>query len=170
MPAVADEGAGPRRGGRPFQELRERLAAEVQPTPEQTAAIDRIFAEARSGSPGRGAGLSEDERRSAMRQFRREVQGRIAAALDPERRAKYEAIVAEARPTNDGGTPGRVYVLGPDGAPAPIAVRLGVTDGSHTEVLAGDLKEGAGVITGGGPRAQQPADAASARARGPRLF
>ncbi len=109
-----------------------------------------------------------------MRQARREIQDRIAAALDPERRAKFEAIGAESRPGNagDGGTPARVYVVGPDGAPAPVAVRLGVSDGSMTEVLAGDLEEGAGVIVGGGPRAQQPtADGTpAARPRGPRLF
>jgi HlyD family secretion protein len=171
-PVLADEGGAPRRGGRPFQEMRERLAAEVQPTAEQAAAIDRILTEARSGVPARDGGLSDEERRSAMRQVRREVQDKIAAVLDPERRARYEAIVAEARRGNagDGGTPGRVYVLGSGGSPAPVAVRLGVTDGSHTEVLAGDLKEGAGVITGGGPRTQQPADSSPARPRGPRLF
>ena len=107
-----------------------------------------------------------------MRQFRRDIQEKIAAALDPERRAKYETILEAqgnaARP--DSGTPGRVYVIGADGAPASVALRLGVTDGSYTEVLAGDLSEGAGVIIGGGPRAQQAVEPAPARPRGPRLF
>jgi len=167
-------GEGSRRGGgRPFQELRQRLADEVKPTPEQSAAIDRIFADARSGFPGREPGLSDEERRASMRQFRRDIQEKIKAALDPDRRAKYEAVVAEAqgnaaRP--DSGTPGRVYVMGADGAPAPVALSLGVTDGSYTEVLAGDLAEGAGVIIGGGPRAQATAEPAPSRPRGPRLF
>jgi HlyD family secretion protein len=61
-------------------------------------------------------------------------------------------------------------VIGTDGTPAPVALRLGVTDGSHTEVLAGDLNEGAGVIIGGGPRAQAAAEPAPSRPRAPRLF
>src|SRR5215213_4539425 len=63
--AVAAAG-GPPRGGRAWQELRERLAAEVQPTPEQAAAIERIFAEMRANSPAREPGLSDEERRAAF--------------------------------------------------------------------------------------------------------
>jgi HlyD family secretion protein len=172
-PTIAGEGPRQARGGgRPLQEQRQRLADEVKPTPEQAAAIDRIFAEARSGFPGREPGLSDEERRTAMRQSRRDIQEKIAAALDPERRARYVTIVAEARQGNarpDGGTPGRVYVIGAGGAPAPVALGLGVTDGSYTEVLAGDLDEGAGVVIGGGPRTQA-AEPAPPRPRGPRLF
>jgi HlyD family secretion protein len=172
-PATAGEEPRQAGGGRALQELRRRLAEDVRPTPEQTAAIDRIFAEARSSFPSREPGLSEEERRAAMRRFRRDLQEKIAAALDSGRREKYEAIIAEARQGNarpDSGTPGRVYVLGADGAPASVALRLGVTDGSHTEVLAGDVSEGTGVIVGGGPRAQA-AEPAPSRPRGPpRLF
>jgi HlyD family secretion protein len=145
----------------------------VRPTPEQSAAIDRIFAEARSSFPGREPGLSGDERRAAAGQFRRDIQDKVAAALDPDRRAKYLAMVNEApqaggsRPDN--GSPGRVYVIAEDGAPAPVGLRLGVTDGSYTEVIAGDLREGMGVIVGGGPRSPG-SEPAPSRPRGPRLF
>jgi HlyD family secretion protein len=172
-PALADEPAGRPRGGRALEGLRERIAAELQPTPEQAAAIERVFTEARSAFPGRGAGLSDEERRAAMRGARRDLEERIAAALDPERRARFEALAAEGRGGTaraDNGTPGRVYVLGEDGAPTPVAVRLGVTDGSTTEILAGDLREGAGIVIGGGPRAQAGAEPAPTRPRGPRLF
>lgn len=160
------------RGGRPFQELRERVASEVRPTAEQSAAIERILTEARSSAPGREPGLSDEERRAAMRGFRRDIQEKIAAALDPERRVRYEAIVAEVRQgaAADGGSPGRVFVIGGDGAPVAVALRVGVTDGSYTEVLGGSLKAGDGVIIGGGPRTQGASDAAPARPRGPRLF
>ena len=170
-PTPADEPAGRPRGGRALEGLRERIAADVQPTPEQAAAIERVLAEARSAFPGRGAGLSDEERRAAMRAARRDIEERIAAALDPERRARFEALAAEGPGGNaQNGTPGRVYVLGEDGAPTPVAVRLGVTDGNTTEILAGDVREGAGIVTGGGPRAQAGAEPAPTRPRGPRLF
>lgn len=187
-PAADDAGAQPRGGGRPLQAMRERLVAEVQPTPDQLAAIDRILADARASFPGRQPGMSDEERRAAMRQVRHELQEKVAAALDPERRAKYEAMYeamaseqgrARRGPADPGtpgrvadpGTPGRVYVLGETGEPQAVALRLGVTDGSVTEVIAGDLKEGAGAIVGGGPRSPAAAPEPSpARPRGPRLF
>lgn len=44
------------------------------------------------------------------------------------------------------GIPGRVWVLGADGRPAPVALRLGVSDGRRTEVLQGALQAGSQII------------------------
>jgi HlyD family secretion protein len=173
LPSPTPSEAPPqRRGGRPFQELRERLTAEVRPTAEQSAAIARILAEARSSPPGREPGLSDEERRAAIRQVRRDVQEKIAATLDQDRRARYEAILAEARANAapEAGGPGRVFVIGAEGAAVAVPLRIGVTDGSYTEVLGGSVKEGDGVIIGGGPRVPGLAEPAPARPRGPRLF
>lgn len=41
-----------------------------------------------------------------------------------------------------------VYVLGEDGAPKPVAIRAGATDGRHTVVLEGELEPGDVVVTG----------------------
>jgi HlyD family secretion protein len=41
----------------------------------------------------------------------------------------------------------RVFVLGNDGRPHPVAITRGLDDGSYAEVLSGDLKEGDEVIT-----------------------
>ena len=46
---------------------------------------------------------------------------------------------------------GRVFVLDDKGRPTPTPLRLGITDGRVTEVLAGDLREGQPVITGTRP-------------------
>ncbi len=45
------------------------------------------------------------------------------------------------------GRPATLYVPGPDGKPAPVDVRLGISDGQWVEVRSG-LEEGATVITG----------------------
>ncbi len=45
------------------------------------------------------------------------------------------------------GRPATLYVSGPDGKPAPVEVRLGISDGQWVEVRSG-LEEGATVITG----------------------
>lgn len=46
------------------------------------------------------------------------------------------------------GAAGRVFVLGPDGQPKPVMLRLGITDGNATEVLSGDLQPGTQVLVG----------------------
>lgn len=167
------EGRG---GGRFMEAFRERLVAEVRPTPDQMAMIQSVLAEARGAAPFREPGLSDEERRAAGRQYRAEVMAKVAAVLDPERRERLEAMLAEGRPRRqpaEPGTPGRVFVLDAQGRPQAVAVRLGVTDGSHTELVSGEIAEGASVVVGGGPR---PAGAApvepgrSGPPRGPRLF
>lgn len=59
----------------------------------------------------------------------------------------------DAPPGGRGQGRGRVYTLGADGKPQAVAVRIGVSDGSSTEVLEGGeggaaLAEGTEVITG----------------------
>jgi len=51
------------------------------------------------------------------------------------------------------GTPARrgraalVFVLDGDGAPQPLEIQIGITDGGYTELVAGDLTEAQQVIT-----------------------
>jgi len=48
----------------------------------------------------------------------------------------------------DGGVPGRVWALGPEGELHAVALTLGLTDGSATEVRGGDLKDGQEIVVG----------------------
>lgn len=163
--------AGGRNGPRAAAALRERIETEVQPTPEQSKAISAIFQERRAGGREAMAGLSEEERRAAFRAARNEMQAKIAAVLDAERKAKFLAIMQEGRPSAQRGVPGRVYMLDGDGQPKLIQVMLGPTDGAYTEIVSGDLKDGAQVVVGGGPRSTAaPEPAGRPPARGPRLF
>ena len=41
-----------------------------------------------------------------------------------------------------------IWVLGDDKRPRSVSVKLGITDGSFSEITQGDLKEGQEVITG----------------------
>ena len=66
-------------------------------------------------------------------------------------RMRIEGVDAPAGGRGQGK--GRVYTLGTDGKPQAVAVRIGVSDGSSTEVLesgegAAPLAEGTEVITG----------------------
>jgi HlyD family secretion protein len=64
--------------------------------------------------------------------------------------------------------PGRVWVVGPDGKPKALSLTLGLSDGTSTEILRGDLSEGQEVIIGlvGPPPARSTPPAQTG---GPRL-
>lgn len=190
-PAVVEEAApftGPAQGGgqaqaRAFQALRERVVETVKPTPEQLAAIDRIVADSRARLDADRRGASPEENRRNVQTVRREAIRQIGDLLDPERRDAFrKAVQAQAGQGGGGGqggapggqrrpretTPGRVYVLGEDGQPRGVDVRLGVGDGAMTEIVAGEIEAGANVIIGGGP--PRTAAAPATPTRGPRLF
>jgi HlyD family secretion protein len=63
-----------------------------------------------------------------------------------------------------------VWILDADGKPKAVALTLGISDGTATEVLRGDLTEGQEIITGlataGQNRSGTPGGSAPA---GPRL-
>nr|WP_246389250.1 efflux RND transporter periplasmic adaptor subunit [Microvirga mediterraneensis] len=92
-------------------------------------------------------------------------------AQDGQPRRRERAQDAQMQP--DEGMSGRIYRVGQDGAPQAVHVRLGATDGSYTEILRGDVQEGAAVIVGA-QRAGASDDAGASptgrRARPPRMF
>jgi HlyD family secretion protein len=155
--AAADPGAAPaeegrkKKGGGGAQKgeaQRERLTKELNLTPEQQSKVEVILNETRDrirGIPDEDKG----ERRKQAERMRAESRARIAEVLTPEQRKRYEEM-APAR--GAGGrrtvTSGRVWVAGADGKPKAVSVRLGLSDGTHSEIVSGELQEGAQVIVG----------------------
>ena len=129
------------------QALRERLTKDLGLSAEQQAKLEAIQNETRS----RIAGISADnpaDRKKEMGRLRAQSRAQIAEILNPEQRTRYEAIVAEQ--SGRASTRGRVWVLDAAGAPQSVGVRLGITDGTNTELIGDDLKAGSEVIVGAG--------------------
>ncbi len=89
---------------------------------------------------GRGPGF-----RDTIRKMRQENDKRIFTILTPEQKVKYRLMIAERR--SNPVTPGRVWVL-EDGKLKQVDVMIGVGDGTSTEMVRGELKEGQQVILG----------------------
>jgi len=90
-----------------------------------------------------------EERRRAHAAARQRLMQRLAEVLTPEQREKAAALRAQrGRAAVEGGQPGQVWVLDPSGQPRAVPLRIGIGDGSVTEVIAGDLSEGDRVIIG----------------------
>jgi HlyD family secretion protein len=65
---------------------------------------------------------------------------KIRAILTAEQQATYDQMPAGQAAR--GGSSGRVFVLDPEGKPKAVTIRTGITDGSYTEVVGGDVKDG----------------------------
>ena len=153
---------GPGGGGRA---QRERLVTELKLDADQQQKLDAIFAGMREKFMAVRE-LPEAERARASERNRADIREKITAILTGEQKKKYADIVAEQA----GRTParGRVWVNGDDGKAKAVQVRLGLSDGSSTEVIGGDLKEGQEVLVGVAAAGQKGAAPAGAP-RGPRL-
>lgn len=138
--------------GGPAAEFRNRLVKELQLDAAQTEKVDAIYAEARPKFMQLRE-LPEAERTKARERITADIRARIGELLTAEQKTRYAAMVAEVAGRTV--TRGRVHVLDADGRPKALNVRLGISDGSSTELLlapnspeAAELKEGAVVITG----------------------
>ncbi|HSC96005.1 MAG TPA: hypothetical protein VLC73_13640, partial [Burkholderiales bacterium] len=73
---------------------------------------------------------------------------RIAELLTPEQRKRYEEIAPARAGSGQQATSGRVWVLDDRGRPRAVSIRVGLADGSYSELLGGDLQTGTSVIVG----------------------
>lgn len=163
--AAASSGGGAGGGG--LAQQRERLVAELKLDAGQQARVDAIFDSMRDKFKA-ARDLPEAEKGKVQERNRAEIREQVSAILGPEQKKRYDEMASEAQAarTGGGGGTGRLWLVGEDGKAKPVDVRLGLTDGSMTEIVSGDLKEGQEVITG-----QQTAATAKASGMpGPRLF
>jgi HlyD family secretion protein len=155
--------AAPAASGNPATEFRNRLVTGLQLDAAQVEKVDAIYAETR---PKFAAlrDLAAEERGKARERLMGDIRARIGDLLTPEQKPKYAALLAETAGRTV--TRGRIYLLDADGKPRAYNVRLGVTDGTSTELLvnpgspeAAELKEAALVVTGvtgGADKARTP--------------
>jgi HlyD family secretion protein len=126
------------------EQMRERLTASLGLTAEQQKKLEPILTESRQQMTAlRDA--PETERQARAARIREATRARIREILTAEQRAKFdEAPPMEPR----GGSAGRVFLLDNDGKPKATPVTIGISDGTSTEVVRGDLQEGEEVIVG----------------------
>lgn len=172
-PAALPETPAASAPGAAGTELRNRLVKELQLNATQTEKLDAIFA-ANRPKFAQLRNMPEAERAKARERMMAETRARITDMLNPEQKKRYAAMQAELAGRTVAR--GRIYVMGEDGKPVAYNVRLGISDGTSTELLvfpnapeAAVLKEGTAVITG--TASSNAAGASGARpAAGPRMM
>ena len=144
--AGAAPAAGAAGGGGQLQQLRQRLVAELKLDEAQQQRVQAIFEQQR----GRFVALRdlpEEARAKAMATARAELRAAIEEILQPEQKARYAEILAEAAGRSGQPARGRIWVLD-NGKPRALDVRTGLTDGTATEVSGSGVDEGLEVIVG----------------------
>ena len=154
----APAGGGQSSGGPPTgEQIRDRLVKELKLNEDQQRKLEPILQDGREQMRAL-QGLPEADRRARAQKIREASRVRIREILTDEQKARYDEM-AGAQAEGRSGIQGRVWVLGPDGKPAAIALTLGLSDGNSTEVLRGEVKESQEVIVGlvgGAGRGAQP--------------
>jgi HlyD family secretion protein len=166
-PAGGGAGGG---GGGPLAEFRNRLVSELALSADQQQKLDALFAETRPKFAAMRDATPED-RPKVRERIMAELRAKVNDFLTPEQKTKYAALQAEMGSRTS--SRGRIYLLNSEGKPVAYNVRLGITDGTATELIVAPnspnaevFKEGANVITGVSGGA---APAAGARPSGPRM-
>ncbi len=135
-----------------------RLTALLRLSESQKNQLALILSEteAKKAAPRGPENTPEDLRRES--QSLREAQRKaIASILTAEQRMRYLEFLAAQ---DSGHTQrGRLYVLDESGKPRVVPVFLGISDGTFTELVGGELGEGSRVIIG----IERPADASASR-------
>lgn len=157
--ASASPGSGPGGGA---QVLQTRVLGEIKLDEAQKAKVEQAFADMRRKMGELREMNDESGRRQQAERNRADLRSRVSALLSQDQLVVFERILAEQ---SGRATTGRLWIAGEDGRPKALEVRLGLSDGSSTEVLSGDVKDGDEVITGG---LEQPKR--SATTGGPRMF
>ena len=151
-PATATAPAPAPANGGAATEFRNRVVNELKLNADQAARVDAIYAEVR---PRFGAlrDLNPEERPKARDKLMADIRARIGDVLTAEQKVGYATLLAEAASRTS--TRGRIYVMDSQGKPKALNVRLGITDGTSTELLvspgspnAALLAEGATIVTG----------------------
>ncbi|MEE8225592.1 MAG: efflux RND transporter periplasmic adaptor subunit [Kiloniellales bacterium] len=149
-------GGGRGRGRQNVEQLTEALGL----SEEQKAQLRPFFADLRrrfAGGHGGGHGGGDGaagarggdgdaaDLRAQRQHFQTQFREAVIAVLTPEQREKYQALQSERDAVVRRA---RVWVLDENGAPKPVDVGIGISDGSFTEIVSGELEEGQLIITG----------------------
>lgn len=132
-----------------LEELRDELTRTLVLTAQQQTRLEPILRR-RQQQLLELERLPKEQQPAAVAQINDATRVKVRAVLTPEQKALYDEHGSGGR--KRAGRPGLAWALDPSGRPRPVWLSLGITDGTFTEVLAGDLKEGQQVVIATAPR------------------
>jgi len=128
------------------EQILESLKAELKLTAEQQANISRILKESLAEIQAARKAGGPEEAKAKANELRTNTRIKIRSLLTEEQKKSYDQM-AQRRETAQGPSPlYKVWTPVPEGRPVPVEITTGISDGSFTEIVSGDLKEGQEII------------------------
>jgi HlyD family secretion protein len=145
QPQSAKQGGLPEKSGESSASagrlLIERLTKELNLTPDQQSKVEMVLKSSKQEFQELSQKMKPEEARVRIQGLiRQKIRGILTD--EQKQRLKEPSESSEA----EQGKPGRVWVLSSEGKSTPVSIVLGITDGTFSEVMSGDLKEGGEVI------------------------
>lgn len=144
----------------------ERLTAQLGLNEEQKVNVTAILTEMRQKA-ALAHQSKEDARKKQLQAARADARRKMAEILTEDQRKRFEGMVAEFDERINSSTTGRIYILENE-KPVEINVRLGLSDGSMTELMSSNPPVGKKVIIG--TVSKGDGSGSSQASRGPRMF
>jgi len=145
-------GAGGPQGGQggTQAELFARLVEALSLTEAQQTQAEEFGQELRRSLQSVGAqGGGREEFIQAVREGRQRFNEQLVAILTEEQRVLFAELSAQRRNARAQTVQdGRIWVLGEDGKPRAVDIRYGITNGSLTEIVDGEIAAGDRIIVG----------------------
>jgi HlyD family secretion protein len=121
--------------------LIERWTKELNLTADQQAKIEMVLKSSKQELQEISAKMKPEEARARIQGL---IRQKIVGILTDEQKQKLKERSQSSQ--TEQGKPGRVWILSKEKKPVSVSVVLGITDGTFSEVIAGDLREGTEVI------------------------
>jgi HlyD family secretion protein len=121
--------------------LIERLTKELNLTSDQQSKLEMILKSSRQEIQEISEKMKPEEARGRIQGLLRQ---KIGAILTDEQKQKVKELAQSSQAEQR--KPARVWVLSKERKPTPVSIVLGITDGTFSEVMTGDLQEGTEVI------------------------
>jgi HlyD family secretion protein len=121
--------------------LIERLTKELNLTSDQQSKLEMVLRSSRQEFQEISEKIKPEEARIRIQGL---IRQKIGGILTDEQKRKLKEM--SQSPQAEQRKLGRVWVLSKERKPVAVSVVLGITDGTFSEVMAGDLREGTEVI------------------------
>lgn len=144
-------GGGPQGGqGGTQAELFARLVEALSLTEAQQTQAEEFGQELRRSLQSVGAqGGGREEFIQAVREGRQRFNEQLITILTEEQRVLFTELSAQRRNARTQSVrEGRIWILGEDGTPRAVDIRYGITNGSLTEIVDGEIAAGDRIIVG----------------------
>jgi len=120
--------------------LIERLTKELNLTPDQQSKLEMVLKSSKQEFQEISQKMKPEEARGRIQGL---IRQKITGILTDQQIQKLKELSESSQSERKTG---RVWILSPERKPTPVSIVLGITDGTFSEVMSGDLREGEEVI------------------------